>query len=139
MGMSVLMVDLPRSWSRQSALAAAAEALREHGIPDWSRLELRTTTATGTDLIRRFTFTYWTDATPPGHVQDLRYTTLWERLDRTERAALVTSSSGTAAERVTDTLVRLGGDHFLVPGRNGTSMVPRSLRDFLRAMNDGRR
>ncbi|WAM14919.1 MULTISPECIES: hypothetical protein [Rhodococcus] len=38
MGLSRLVLDLPRSWPNRDALEAAAVELRERGIGDWSAL-----------------------------------------------------------------------------------------------------
>ncbi|MFC0454051.1 hypothetical protein [Rhodococcus jostii] len=138
--MGLLIVDLPRSWPRRAALDAAAEALREHGVRDWTRLELRTTTPTGTDLIRQFTFTYWAAPTRRGRVHNLRYSDLWERLGHADRAALLhVAAGGASGADVADTVMRVGGGESLLRDHSGTPHLPPSLRHFLRAMKDPRR
>ncbi|BAH55801.1 MULTISPECIES: hypothetical protein [Rhodococcus] len=140
MGLGLLILDLPRAWSRHTALDTAADALRERGIYNWSRLELRGTAATGTDLVRQFTFTYWDPSTHGRQVYNLSYTDLWERLDAADRTTLLSVlSGGTIGSHVTTTLARVAGDDFLVRDREGNQNLPRSLRHFLRAMDDHRR
>ncbi|PBC39647.1 hypothetical protein CJ179_37345 [Rhodococcus sp. ACS1] len=139
MGMGLLILDLPRTWPRHTALATAADELRDRGIEHWSGLELRATASTGTDLIRRFTFTYWATATA-ARTHHCGYQDLWERLDPAERAALMHVASGTAVSAdVTTLLVRVAGEGFLPRDRDGHPRLPRSLRHFLRAMDDRRR
>jgi hypothetical protein len=127
MGMSQLALDLPTSRPEPEAVATAAAELYERGIDDFTHLELRTTHATGTALIRRFTFTYWTPTTK-ALPHTISYVELWARLGHPHQTALLTLGHTAAiTEPVREGLIHAAGEDFLLRDIWGNHHLPGKL------------
>ncbi len=120
-------------------LDIAATELNERGTRGWTNLELRTTQTTGTALVRRVTFTYWTPATTTLHPQQISYHTLWAHRENTDRTALLKLTvGGTVSLAITRLLTRTAGSSFFVRDPAGDHRLPTSFRIFLHTMARGR-
>ena len=125
--MSQLALDLPTSRPEPEAVATAAAELYERGIDDFTHLELRTTHATGTALIRRFTFTYWTPTTK-ALPHTISYVELWARLGHPHQTALLTLGHTAAiTEPVREGLIHAAGEDFLLRDIWGNHHLPGEL------------
>ncbi|ANS31110.1 hypothetical protein R1CP_32435 [Rhodococcus opacus] len=139
MGMCRLVLDLPTACPPHDLLDIAATELNERGTRGWTNLELRTTQTTGTALVRRVTFTYWTQATTTLHPQRISYHTLWAHLENTDRTALLKlTAGGTVSLAITRLLTRTAGSSFFVRDPAGDHRLPTSFRIFLHTMAHGR-
>ena len=140
MGLSALVLDLPRLPAGSGVLDSAAAELTERGIVGWERLELRTTASTGSALIGQFTFTYWMAAAVTAAPRYVSYTHLWGRLCTADRAALVRRAAAVPVPAgLVHAVVGAGGVGMILCDRAGNQHLPRSFRLFLDAMGaDGR-
>lgn len=139
MGLARLMLDLPALCSQDEALDWASTELRERHIHGWERLSLHTTEPTGSGAIRRFTFIYWTAGVGTRAPKAISYSQLWARLSAPERTAVLRlTRDGLLTGAIKQILTDRAGDTLFLPGSNGESRVPQTLRLFLRAISTER-